>query len=60
MAFTLQVLGQRFTPAAHAAIILSSEMVFAALGGMIFLLGERIERAAAGQGGAVRLHLPLS
>jgi drug/metabolite transporter (DMT)-like permease len=41
MAFTLQVIGQRFTPAADAAIILSSETVFAALGGMIFL-GERL------------------
>lgn len=41
MAFTLQVVGQRFTAAADAAIILSSETVFAALGGMIFL-GERL------------------
>lgn len=41
MAFTLQVIGQRFTPAADAAIILSSEAVFASLGGMIFL-GERL------------------
>ncbi len=41
MAFTLQVVGQRYTPAADAAIILSSETVFAALGGMIFL-GERL------------------
>ncbi len=41
MAFTLQVVGQRFTQAADAAIILSSETVFAALGGMIFL-GERL------------------
>jgi len=41
MAFTLQVVGQRFTPAADAAIILSSETVFAALSGMIFL-GERL------------------
>ncbi|MEE4135001.1 MAG: DMT family transporter [Desulforhopalus sp.] len=41
MAFTLQVIGQRFTPAADAAIILSSETVFAALGGIIFL-GERL------------------
>jgi len=40
-AFTLQVVGQRFTPAADAAIVLSSETVFAALGGMIFL-GERL------------------
>ncbi|MGW8193236.1 MAG: DMT family transporter [Desulforhopalus sp.] len=41
MAFTLQVMGQRYTPAADAAIILSSETVFAALGGLIFL-GERL------------------
>lgn len=41
MAFTLQVVGQRFTPAADAAIILSSETVFAAIGGMVFL-GERL------------------
>lgn len=41
MAFTLQVIGQRFTPAADAAIILSSETVFAAACGMIFL-GERL------------------
>jgi drug/metabolite transporter (DMT)-like permease len=41
MAFTLQVVGQRFTPAADAAIILSSETVFAATAGMIFL-GERL------------------
>lgn len=41
MAFTLQVVGQRYTAAADAAIILSSETVFAAMGGMIFL-GERL------------------
>ena len=41
MAFTMQVVGQRFTPPADAAIILSSETVFAALCGMIFL-GERL------------------
>lgn len=41
MAFTLQVVGQRYTPAADAAIILSSETVFAAIGGMVFL-GERL------------------
>lgn len=37
LAFTMQVVGQRFTPAADAAIILSSETVFAALAGFIFL-----------------------
>ncbi|MBW2682943.1 MAG: DMT family transporter [Deltaproteobacteria bacterium] len=41
MAFTLQVIGQRYTPAPDAAIILSSETVFAALSGMLFL-GERL------------------
>ncbi len=41
MAFTLQVVGQRYTPAADAAIILSSETIFAAMGGMVFL-GERL------------------
>ena len=41
MAFTLQVVGQRFTPAADAAIILSSETVFAALAGVVFL-GEQL------------------
>jgi drug/metabolite transporter (DMT)-like permease len=41
MAFTLQVVGQRYTQAADAAIILSSETVFAALAGFVFL-GERL------------------
>ena len=41
MAFTFQVVGQRYTPAADAAIILSSETVFAAIGGML-ILGERL------------------
>ncbi|MBL6946797.1 MAG: DMT family transporter [Rhodospirillales bacterium] len=35
--FTLQVIGQQHTPAPDAAIILSSETVFAAITGMIFL-----------------------
>ena len=41
MAFTLQVVGQRYTQAADAAIILSSETVFAALAGYL-MLGERV------------------
>lgn len=41
LGFTLQVVGQQHTPAPDAAIILSSETVFAALTGMIFL-GERL------------------
>ncbi len=41
LAFTLQVVGQRYTAATDAAIILSAETVFAALAGIIFL-GERL------------------
>ena len=41
IAYTLQVIAQRKTPPAHAAIILSLETVFAALGGWV-LLGEVI------------------
>ena len=41
VAYTLQVIGQKKTPPAHAAIILSLETVFAALGGW-FVLGEVI------------------
>jgi drug/metabolite transporter (DMT)-like permease len=46
--FTLQVVAQRRAPPAHAAILLSLESVFAALGGGL-LLGERLgARGAAG------------
>lgn len=41
MGFTLQVVGQRHTPAADASIILSAETVFAALAGAV-LLGESL------------------
>lgn len=41
IAFTLQVVGQRYTNPADAAIILSTETVFAAVAGFIFL-GERL------------------
>jgi len=41
VAFTLQVVAQRRAPPAHAAILLSLETVFAALGGW-WLLGERL------------------
>lgn len=37
LAFTLQVVAQRYSPASDAAIILSAETVFAALAGLIFL-----------------------
>jgi drug/metabolite transporter (DMT)-like permease len=48
IAFTLQAIGQRYTTAPQAAIFLSSESIFAALFGALFL-GERI--AVAGLAG---------
>jgi drug/metabolite transporter (DMT)-like permease len=48
VAFTLQVVAQRRAPPAHAAILLSLEAVFAALGGWL-VLGERLsQRGLAG------------
>jgi drug/metabolite transporter (DMT)-like permease len=48
IAYTLQVVAQRKAPPAHAAILLSLESVFAALGGSL-LLGEKLgPRGAAG------------
>ncbi|WP_309083174.1 DMT family transporter [Chelativorans sp.] len=44
IAFTLQVIGQRYTTAPQAAIFLSTEAVFAALFGAMFL-GERLPPA---------------
>ncbi|MCE5284446.1 MAG: DMT family transporter [Pelosinus sp.] len=41
IAYTLQIVGQKQAEPAHAAIILSMETVFAALGGYL-LLGERL------------------
>ncbi|MEO8759142.1 MAG: DMT family transporter [Devosia sp.] len=41
VAFTLQAIGQQYVPPANAAIILSSESLFAALGGAV-VLGERL------------------
>lgn len=46
IAFTLQVVGQRHAPAAHAAIILSLEAVFAAIAGAL-VLDERFDRQSA-------------
>lgn len=37
IAYTLQVVGQKYAPPAHAAIILSMETVFAAIGGFLLL-----------------------
>ena len=45
IAYTLQILGQRHAHPAHAAIILSLETVFAALGG-VWLLGEHLDQRA--------------
>ncbi|PCJ72014.1 MAG: EamA family transporter [Rhodobiaceae bacterium] len=42
LGFTLQAIAQRHTPASDAAIIMSSEALFAALFGM-FLLGEHLD-----------------
>ncbi len=39
MGFTLQVVGQRYAPPSHSAVLLSMESVFAAVGAF-FLLGE--------------------
>jgi drug/metabolite transporter (DMT)-like permease len=44
--YTLQVVGQRHAPPAHAAILLSLEAVFGAAGGIV-LLGERITPSGA-------------
>ena len=41
IAFTLQAIGQQYVPPANAAIILSAEALFAALGGAL-LLNERL------------------
>nr|WP_092072532.1 DMT family transporter [Dendrosporobacter quercicolus]NSL48524.1 DMT family transporter [Dendrosporobacter quercicolus DSM 1736]SDM43454.1 Threonine/homoserine efflux transporter RhtA [Dendrosporobacter quercicolus] len=41
IAYTLQIIGQKNAPPAHAAIILSMETVFAVLGGW-FILGEQL------------------
>lgn len=41
IAYTLQVIGQRNSPPAHAAIIFSMEAVFAVIGGFL-LLGEKL------------------
>ncbi|MBI5257383.1 MAG: DMT family transporter [Burkholderiales bacterium] len=49
VAFTLQVVGQRHAPASDAAIILSTETVFAALFGALFM-GDRL--GATGLAGA--------
>lgn len=48
VAFTLQILGQRGTPPAHAAIIMSMEAVFAVIGGMLILDEQLTARIVTG------------
>ena len=45
VAYTLQLVAQKKAPAAHAAILMSLETVFAALGGWL-ILGERLSMRA--------------
>ncbi|MBA3447769.1 MAG: DMT family transporter, partial [Pseudaminobacter sp.] len=56
IAFTLQVVGQRYTSAPQAAIFLSSEALFAGLFGAWFL-GERLP--AAGLAGCALIFLAI-
>lgn len=48
VAYTLQIFAQRHTPASHAAIIMSMESVFAAVGGVLFLNEAMSGRAVLG------------
>jgi drug/metabolite transporter (DMT)-like permease len=48
--FTLQLIGQRHAPAAHAGILMSFEAVFAALAGWAFLAESLSRRELAGAG----------
>ncbi|HEY9079192.1 DMT family transporter [Magnetovibrio sp.] len=52
LGFTLQVVGQRHTPAADASVILSAETVFAALAGAV-LLGEHLGALELGGGALI-------
>ncbi|WP_214471667.1 DMT family transporter [Mesorhizobium sp. dw_380] len=58
IAFGIQIAAQRFTPASHAAVIVSAESVFGALGATI-LLGERNSPAGV-MGAAIILGAILS
>lgn len=59
VAYTLQILGQRQAHPAHAAIILSLETVFAAIGG-VWLLGEVLQQRALWGCGLMLLGMLLS
>lgn len=56
VAFTFQAIGQQYVPPANAAIILSAESLFAALGGAI-ILGERLP--PIGYAGAVLIFVAI-
>lgn len=56
VAFTLQAVGQQYVPPANAAIILSAESLFAAIGGAL-LLGERLP--PIGYAGAMLIFLAI-
>jgi drug/metabolite transporter (DMT)-like permease len=56
LAFTLQVIGQRYTTAPQAAIFLSTESLFAALFGAI-ILGEKIP--ALGYAGGLLIFMAI-
>ncbi|KKB10142.1 DMT family transporter [Devosia chinhatensis] len=56
VAFTFQAIGQQHVPPANAAIILSAESLFAALGGAL-LLGERLP--LVGYAGATLIFLAI-
>jgi drug/metabolite transporter (DMT)-like permease len=58
LAFTLQALGQQYVPEANAAVILSSESLFAALGGALFL-GERLDLVGYAGAGLIFLAILL-
>ncbi|MBZ7927336.1 DMT family transporter (plasmid) [Ensifer adhaerens] len=58
IAFGIQIAALRFTSASHAAVIVSAESVFGALGGAM-LLGERFSASGA-VGGAIILAAILS
>jgi drug/metabolite transporter (DMT)-like permease len=56
VAFTFQAIGQQYVPPANAAIILSAESLFAALGGAL-LLGDRLP--PIGYAGALLIFLAI-
>jgi drug/metabolite transporter (DMT)-like permease len=56
VAFTFQAIGQQYVPPANAAIILSAESLFAAIGGAL-LLGERLP--LIGYGGAALIFVAI-